>query len=74
MVDTFTMGFGPDVFGSVRKHLQVAMRELAKKIEDETGVVSANVDAHIREALDETVTPITGQKMFLNSMPDHYGE
>jgi hypothetical protein len=51
MVDTFTMGFGPDVFRSVRRHLRTGLNEFAKKIGEETGVAATKLPNYIKEAI-----------------------
>jgi hypothetical protein len=51
MVDTFTLGFGPDVYSSVRKSLAVELNGLATKIEAETGVAASNVATYISDAI-----------------------
>jgi hypothetical protein len=55
MADTFTMGFGPDVFRSVRLHLQAALYDFADKIANDVGHPCANVDQFV----DETLTSHT---------------
>lgn len=51
MADTFTMGFGPDVYGSVRLHLQSALYEFANKIAADVGQPCNNVDTFVGETL-----------------------
>jgi hypothetical protein len=53
MADTFTMGFGPDVFSTVRSHLRTTLRDLAGKIEGETGVACANTEQLVSQAIDD---------------------
>jgi hypothetical protein len=51
MVDTFTAGFGRDVFASVRSHLDPVLREFAKAIEAETSAISTKLETHIQDAI-----------------------
>jgi len=53
MVDTFTMGFGPDVWGSVRSHLVTTLQAFAAKIQAELGGSCASLDKLIADALKE---------------------
>jgi hypothetical protein len=51
MADTFTMGFGPDVFSTVRTHLRTTLQELAGKIEAQTGVICQSAEQFFDEAI-----------------------
>ncbi len=53
MADTFTMGFGPDVFSTVRSHLRTTLQNLAGKIEGETGVACATAEQLVSQAIDD---------------------
>jgi hypothetical protein len=48
MVDTFTMGFARDVFGSIRRHLKTEMRVLGNKIATATGAVAPDLVQSLR--------------------------
>lgn len=52
MADTFTMGFGPDVFATVRTHLRATLEDLATKIENETNVESPSKEQFFEEAIN----------------------
>jgi hypothetical protein len=51
MADTFTMGFGPDVFSTVRTHLRTTLQELTAKIETQTGVPCPSAEQFFDEAI-----------------------
>lgn len=51
MTDTFTMGFGPDVYSIVRNHLKSELYDLAAKISSETGHTSPKLDDLVMEAV-----------------------
>ena len=53
MADTFTMGFGPDVFSTVRSHLRQTLREMAGKIEHETGAACPSAEQFITDAIND---------------------
>ena len=53
MADTFTMGFGPDVFKTVKIHLRTVLHELAGKIELETGAKPSKLDEYVTAAIDD---------------------
>jgi hypothetical protein len=53
MADTFTMGFGPDVYSTVRSHLRTTLQELANKISAKTEVDCPGVEQFFEEAITD---------------------
>lgn len=53
MTDTFTMGFGPDVFSSVRSFLRRTLQDFANKLTTDVGKTSAKVEDFIDQALKQ---------------------
>jgi hypothetical protein len=51
MTDTFTVGFGPDVFRSVRLHLNSELYEFASKITADVGHPCSKVDQFVGETI-----------------------
>ena len=51
MTDTFTMGFGPDVYSSVRLHLRKSLQDFANKLTADVGQTSAKVEEFIDQAV-----------------------
>lgn len=51
MTDTFTMGFGPDVYGIVKNHLKSELYDFAAKISADTGHSSTKVDELVADAV-----------------------
>jgi hypothetical protein len=53
MTDTFTMGFGPDVYTSVRSHLRKSLQDFANKLTSDVGKTSKKVEDFIDDALKQ---------------------
>ncbi|CAN5298326.1 hypothetical protein BH11PSE4_BH11PSE4_15830 [soil metagenome] len=53
MADTFTMGFGPDVYSTGRTHLRTTLREFAGKIDAETGSSAPSLEEFISDAITD---------------------
>ncbi|MGJ5008413.1 hypothetical protein ACQR05_11620 [Bradyrhizobium oligotrophicum] len=49
MADTFTMGFGPDVYALVQSHLRKVLHEFADRIAAEVGAAVPNVEILVNE-------------------------
>ncbi len=51
MTDTFTMGFGPDVFRSVRSHLRIALNKLGEKVCADVGQACSSLSQYVEEGV-----------------------
>ncbi|HKY09913.1 MAG TPA: hypothetical protein VJQ55_16820 [Candidatus Binatia bacterium] len=69
MVNTFTMGFGPDVFTNVRQQLRATLKNFGASLQKEFSFVCPNLDDRVEELIKDNTAKWTDAVFEKHSRP-----